>query len=99
MGSTPDLDTKLKKTLLVIGYMIIIAVAVYALVQLSPVLRMIANVLVPFCVALIIAYIFNPIVTFVQQRLKLSRILGLVTFYVIILLLIAVFMLFLLPNQ
>jgi len=98
MGSTPDLDTKLKKTLLVIGYMIIIAVAMYALVQLSPVLRMIANVLVPFCVALIIAYIFNPIVTFVQQRLKLSRILGLVTFYVIILLLIAVFMLFLLPN-
>ena len=57
MGSIPDLDTKLKKTLLVIGYMIIIAVAVYALVQLSPVLRMIANVLVPFCIALIIAYI------------------------------------------
>ncbi len=98
MGSIPDLDTKLKKTLLVIGYMLIIAVAVYALVQLSPVLRIIANILAPFCVALIIAYLFNPIVTFVQQRLKLSRILGLVTFYVIILLLIAAFMLFLLPN-
>lgn len=98
MASTADIDTRLKKTLLVIGYMIIIAGAVYALVQLRPVFRIIANVLAPFCVALIIAYLFDPIVTFVQQRLKLSRIMGLVIFYLIILLLIAAFALFLVPN-
>jgi predicted PurR-regulated permease PerM len=98
MQSTADLDARLKKTLLVIGYMIIIAGAVYALAQLRPVVRMIANILAPFCVALIVAYIFNPIVTFVQQRLRLSRIMGLVVFYIIIVLLIAIFMLFLLPS-
>jgi predicted PurR-regulated permease PerM len=97
MKESVVLDEKLKKVLLIIGYMVIIAGVVYAISQLRGVITFILNVLTPFMVALVIAYIFDPIITFVQKRLGLSRIWGLVVLCGFIALLIGLFLLYFLP--
>jgi predicted PurR-regulated permease PerM len=97
MKESSLLDEKLKKVLLIIGYMIIVAGVVYALTQLRGVITFILNVLAPFVVALIIAYIFDPIVTFVQKRLGLSRIWGLVVLFGCIIFVLGLFLLYFVP--
>lgn len=81
---TGNIDERLKKVLLIIGYMIILAGIVYAVVQLRGFFAFIFRLLAPFLIGLIIAYMFNPLLSFVQQKLKLSRIFALVIFYLII---------------
>jgi predicted PurR-regulated permease PerM len=54
------------------------AVVFFALYLLGPVLRWALDVLSPFLIALIIAYVLHPIVTFVQRKLRLGRLGGLI---------------------
>src|SRR5690606_18010630 len=51
----------------------------------------------PFLVALVVAYIFNPVVNFVQYRLRLSRIYGVVLVNLIVLLVAALFIAIIIP--
>ncbi|MCD6385377.1 AI-2E family transporter [Candidatus Sumerlaeota bacterium] len=92
------LDRQLKKALTWLCYLIILAGSVYALYTLRSILKTLSNIASPFLVGFIVAYLFDPIVTFLQRRLRLSRIFGLVVVYVIIFLLIGLFLLWLLPN-
>lgn len=91
------LDEKLRRIALTIGIMIIAGGAITALALVWPLIRMVALTLVPFAVGLVFAYIFDPIVTFVQRRLRLSRIGGVLFLYLLFLLAISVFFAIMLP--
>lgn len=91
------LDPHLRKVALTIGYMIIIAGAAYALTVLWPIIAATISVCLPFLVALIIAYILNPIVTFLCVRLKLQRVGGLLVFYLMAFVVLAIMLGIVLP--
>lgn len=93
-----NIDEKLKHLLIIIAWMIIFVGAFYILNILKPIIVFILKVLMPFIVGLILAYIFDPIVTVFQKRLKLPRFIGLIVFYVIIILIISLFLLLILPE-
>lgn len=96
-GPRLELDPHLRRVVLMIGYMVLIAGFAYALSVIWPVIAQIARVLAPFIAALVVAYIFNPVVTFVQERMKLTRVGGVVVVNLFILLLLAGFIGILVP--
>src|SRR5256885_626597 len=55
-----------------------IGVFAFAAMHIWPVVVKILNVLSPFIIGLILAYVLYPIVTFVQDRLRLGRALGII---------------------
>jgi predicted PurR-regulated permease PerM len=58
---------------------LLVAVIAFAVRQVAPLLAWVLQATAPFIIALILAYIFHPIVTFVQRRLRLGRIMGIFT--------------------
>ncbi len=56
-----------------------IALVVFILRQVGPILSSLIIALGPLLLALILAYIFNPIVSFVQRKLRLGRVMGILT--------------------
>lgn len=90
-------DRDLLKIGKVIGLMLIAAGALTALALVWPVIQMIVSTTLPFAVALIFAYIFDPIVTFFQKKLKLTRIGGVLFLYGVFILAISGFFALVLP--
>lgn len=90
-------DTKIRRMVLTIGWMIIAGGAVFALSIAWPAIQMLIRTTLPFVVALVIAYVFNPIVSFVQNRLRLSRIGGILLLYALLFAAVAGFFAILLP--
>jgi predicted PurR-regulated permease PerM len=90
-------DDHLRRILIMIGYMIIAAGFAVAVVLAWPLVRWVFGLLSPFLVALVVAYIFNPVVNFVQYRLRLSRIYGVVLVNLIVLLVAALFIAIIIP--
>ncbi len=82
----PPLGPRLQRLLIVIAWMLILAGGASALVFTWPLLSRILNILLPFLVAFVFAYVFDPIVTFVQKRLHLSRVVGMIVLYLFLLL-------------
>lgn len=78
-------DRALRRGLTILVYMAIVAVAVFFIRAMQPAISLVLNVLLPFIVALTIAYIANPLVRLLQWHLRLGR-LGavLVTYFIII---------------
>ncbi len=70
----------------VLFWLVTAAIGVMALRLLAPIIFWVLNVIAPFALALIVAYVFHPIVTFVQRKLKLGRIAGILILFVGILL-------------
>lgn len=87
----------MRRVALMIGYMVIAAGFAVALTLIWPFLNGLLRALSPFIVALIVAYLFNPIVTFAQVRLRVGRIGGIVVVNLLILLVAAVFIAIILP--
>jgi len=80
-----DLEFRMRRAGLTLLYLAIFAV-VWAMIRYAqPAIEFMLTVLSPFIVAMLIAYIFNPIVTWLQKRFKLGRIGGVVITYIIIL--------------
>lgn len=96
-GSTLLLDPHLRRVALMIGYMVIIAGFAVAFTLLWPLIEGIFSILAPFLVAMVVAYLFNPVVNFVQRRLGLSRVWGVLAVNAIILLVLALIVAFLIP--
>lgn len=61
------------------------------------VIRLLLSLLTPFVIAFVLAYIFNPLVNFLENKLKIKRILALLFTYSILLILIVSFILFTAP--
>lgn len=78
-------DRALRRGITILVYMAIAAVGLFFLRALQPAISLVLNVLLPFIVALTIAYIANPLVRLLQWHLRLGR-LGavLVTYFIII---------------
>ena len=96
-GPVLRLDPQLRRVGLLIGYMVVIAGFAAAITLLWPFLRGLLSVLSPFIVALIVAYLFNPIVNFVQLRLRLTRVGGVIAVNLLILMVAAGFIAIVLP--
>jgi predicted PurR-regulated permease PerM len=92
-----DLDYRIRQAVLVLIYMIILAAAFAFLSYARPAITLILTVLSPFMVAMIVAYIFNPIVRLLQIRFRLRRIAGVTIAYAVILTITALFFAVLLP--
>ncbi len=97
LALSAQMDPELHRLLKTICYMIIIAGAIVALTYVMPLIKLIVITALPFIVGLIFAYIFDPIVTFAQQRLKLSRIGGVTILYALIAAAIVCFVAVVLP--
>lgn len=92
-----SLDVKIRKALLILLYLTIFIVVGYILNYLKPLIEFSLTILSPFIIALIVAYMFNPIVAFLQSRFRLGRIAGVILAYAFILLITAGFFSILLP--
>lgn len=90
-------DIKIRKALLFLLYLVIFILSGVILYYLKPLIQFTLTVLSPFIIALIVAYMFNPVVTFLQQKFRLGRIAGVVFTYALILLITAGFFSILLP--
>lgn len=93
-----DLNQQLKRNALYIMNGFMIVAIVWLLFLIRPVYGVLWTVAKPFAVAWIIAYLFNPIVNFIQIRLKLSRIVGLIVTYALMLLFLALLFLLIIPG-
>lgn len=69
----------------------------FALRQILPLAGWVLNILQPFLVALILAYVFHPIVNFVQTKLRLGRVAGILVLVAVITLILAGLILWLAP--
>lgn len=92
-----DLEFRIRRALLVLVYLAIGGLLALMLYYARPAIEFALTVLSPFIVALIVAYIFNPIVNWLQRRFKLGRIWGVVITYGLILGITAGFFAILLP--
>ncbi len=73
------------RPLKILLWLLVIAVALGLLVFLRPLIVWCLNIASPFFVALIVAYIFNPVVGLLQKYLRLSRALSVVVTFLLIL--------------
>lgn len=92
-----DMDYRLRKAALMLMYLVIACIGGYILFVMQPVIKFTLTVLSPFIVALIVAYIFNPIVSWLQRKFGLGRIAGVLITYSLILMLAIGFFALLVP--
>ena len=68
-----DLDFRLRRAGLVLLWLAILAGVFIMMRHARPAIELLLTVLSPFIVSLIVAYIFNPIVTWLQRRFGVRR--------------------------
>lgn len=90
-------DQSVRRAVLILLWMLITAGALVFLATFRPLIITTLNILSPFIVALIVAYIFNPLVFHFQRRWKVGRLGAVVATYMFILLMFAAAMSFLVP--
>ncbi len=78
-------------------WILVAGVLIFATLQAWPIMRRILDVLTPFIVGLVLAYLFHPIVRVVQFRLKLGRVAGILVIASVLLLLFLGFFAVLVP--
>ena len=94
---TPDILVRLQKAALILVWMLIAAGALAALALIRPVVAWLISTFSPFLIALVIAYVFNPIVNVVQKRFKLGRLGGILVVAGIIVAILLLFFAILVP--
>ncbi len=92
-----QLDPQLRRVALLIGWMIVAGGCIAALVLVWPVVSTIVGALSPFIVALVIAYLFNPIVNVAERRFHLTRVGGVVIVNLLLLLIVGIFVAIVVP--
>ena len=91
------LDLRIRKALLVFLCLVNLAALLVLFHYLRPVITFVLTVLSPFVVALIVAYIFNPMVTALQSRYRFKRIVAVLLVYTLIVLITVGFFAILVP--
>jgi predicted PurR-regulated permease PerM len=97
MQPEEHLNQQLKKTALVLGWMLISAGILWALASLWPFFQLVARILNPFLFGLVVAYLFHPIVNLVQKRFKLGRVMGILIVAALVVTIVLAFFGLLLP--
>lgn len=92
-----DLDFRIRRAVLVLLYLVTFCLVAGMLYYAQPFIRFVLTVLSPFVVSLIIAYVFNPLVSWLQERFGYRRIIAVTLTYSLILLLTAGFFAILVP--
>lgn len=92
-----ELDMKLRRGGLMLLYLVIFCLVAFMISSARPFIEFTLTVLSPFIVALIVAYMFNPVVSWLQRRFRLGRIGGVLITYMIILTITVAFFAILLP--
>ncbi len=92
-----DLEYRTRRALLLLVYLVIAGMLAMMLYYARPAISFVLTILSPFIVALIVSYIFNPVVNWLQRRFKVGRISGVVLTYALILLIVAGFFSLLVP--
>ena len=95
--SEGSLDLRLKRVALVAGWMLVAGGAVWGLVLLGPMLAWAGRCALPFAVAMVVAYVFYPIVTLAEKRLHVGRVTGILAVALLMLLLVGGFFGLLVP--
>lgn len=95
--STLQIDPRLRRVLLTIGYMVIVAGFVYAFAMVWPALRGLLKAVAPFIVALVVAYLFNPIVNVAERKLRITRVGGVIVVNLLIFLIVGIFVAIIVP--
>lgn len=90
-------DRHVRRGVVILLYMAVAAGAIFMVRTLQPLISLVLNVLSPFIVALIIAYIANPLVRVLQTRLRLNRLGAVLVTYLVILAVAVSAMLILVP--
>lgn len=90
-------DRHVRRGVVILLYMAVAAGAMLMVRTLQPLISLVLNVLSPFIVALIIAYIANPLVRVLQTRLRLNRLGAVLVTYLVILAVAVSAMLILVP--
>lgn len=91
-------DPLLRRILYAVGIMGVIAFGFYTFGLLKESLAVVLNVLTPFIIALLLAYILAPLVIGLQRRLRLGRVMGTLVLYLIIFLVFFLLLAFLIPT-
>jgi predicted PurR-regulated permease PerM len=91
-------DPLLRRIVYAIGIMGAIALGFYTFSLIKGSIAFVFNVLTPFLVALILAYILAPVVIGLQHRLKLGRVMGTLVLYMIIFVAVFLLLAFLIPT-
>jgi predicted PurR-regulated permease PerM len=91
-------DPFLRRIVYALGVMAVIVFGFYTFGVLKGLLVFGLDVLSPFLIGLIVAYILAPVVIRLQHQLKLGRVLGTLMVYLIIFLIISLTLLFLVPT-
>jgi len=91
-------DPFLRRIVYALGVMAVIVFGFYTFGLLKGFLVFSLNVLSPFLIGLIVAYILAPVVIRLQHQLRLGRVLGTLMIYMIIFLLIGLVLLILIPT-
>ncbi|MBN1516852.1 AI-2E family transporter [Candidatus Sumerlaeota bacterium] len=91
-------DPFLRKIVMALGAMAVIAFGIYTFSLIKPAIQMVFNVLTPFLLAFVLAYVMAPIVIALQRRLKLGRVGGTFALYLIVLLAIFIALAILIPT-
>jgi predicted PurR-regulated permease PerM len=76
MNPEEILNHNLKKMLLMLGWMLILAGGIWAITLIWPALVWLLQTLAPFLIAFVVAYVFNPVVRFIQRKLRCGRVGG-----------------------
>lgn len=91
---TPGLARPLLKLLF---WLVLVAALIFMLRLLAPLGRWLFDVLQPFIIALIVAYVLHPIVRYVQQELRLGRAAGILVLMLAIVVILSNALIWLIP--
>lgn len=76
MATRDDMIDLARPWIRLLFWVLVVTIVVFAFSELTPLVRWVLGVFQPFLIALIVAYVFHPIVTFVQKTLRLGRVTG-----------------------
>lgn len=91
-------DPFLRRIVYALGVMAVATFGIYTIGQLRPFISAVFNVLSPFIVAFLFAYLFAPVVSVLQRRLEFGRILGTLCLYLLILSALTAVLFLLIPG-
>ena len=90
-------DDKLRRIVLILGFLAIIIAGIHTFSLVKGGLRLLLDVLSPFLVALLVAYLMAPLVAAMQRWLGIWRILGIFLVYLMVAILVLTALAFLVP--